>query len=480
MVRVITVHGTFAGASSSEGEKWWQRGSPFVRSLQELIEDDLDIEPFHWSGENSEMARRSTGARLARQIKSSSEPPIVIGHSHGGSAGIQALLLLFLRRGQDCFNLVRGFVTIGTPMLIFRPNRNPFARFDVSGRLALLFAIGLVLMKVGSIAKDKLVDSEITTLLGMLKDLVFSVQFFLAALIVLVLSVFGRRNMQRARLFRTNQLFDCFADRYVSLNHSQDEAINGLRSARLVKPKLVQRKKVFVLTFSSLAFVLVAALFAVQIIAIRGATPPPVLESGYQLLETHMILPANDLLETNLPELSEQKWFRRALSTLTVVPVAAVLAFSAATAFLTSLILTPGLSGFVSEQIKTQSFGDDGFGESVFKVAPGLDFKTEDVGTLPAEVEQEMITASVEDAGAAIQRLRELLSSGELLTRDGADLMAQSMRFERSELLHNAYFHSPLFVRYVAAMMVGRFGLTPSQRFRQDRAAQVFLQAFEA
>jgi hypothetical protein len=477
MARVITVHGTFAGDASSRGEKWWQQGSPFTEALQDLIEEPLDFEPFHWSGANSEMDRRRTGARLASEIRRQDEPPIVIGHSHGGSTAIQALLLLFLRQKQKGCDHIRGVITIGTPMLIFRSNRNPFSRFDVTGRLALLFAVGLLLIKGGDIALDEVRGGEFATIFGLLRDLVFSVQFALAALIVGVLTVFGRRNMQRARLFRTNQLYECFADHYAALNHSQDEAINGLRSARVIKPKLVKIRKVFVLTFSTLAFVLVGIFFLLQVLTIRGAEPPEVLAQGFEILDTHLIVPADGFLHARLPELSETRWFRRLLSAFSIVPVAVVIIFSAIVAFLTALVVTPGLSGFVSDQIKTQSFGDDGFGETISKVAAGLDFKAEEIGTLPQDVEDEMVASSVDDAGRAIQRIRELLSSGELLSREGADLMAQSMRFEKSELLHNAYFHSPLFIRYLAATMIARFGLTPSAAFQQDRAGQVFLRA---
>ena len=71
MVKLITVHGTFTSASSSEGSKWWQKGSPFVLELQTFIGEDVQVEPFHWSGSNSEPERRKYGNRLCAAIGSS-------------------------------------------------------------------------------------------------------------------------------------------------------------------------------------------------------------------------------------------------------------------------------------------------------------------------------------------------------------------------------------------------------------------------
>lgn len=475
MVKLITVHGTFAGSPKSSGDKWWQKGSPFLSELQTFISEPLEVKPFHWLGSNSETERRRTGQRLARAISACPEPPIVIGHSHGGSVTILALALLYLKRGAKCCDLVRGFATVGTPMLIFRFNRNPFSRFDVAGRLLLLFALGLLALKVNEIATDAYTGEEITGIVSGLLEYVRSIEFGLAALILLVLYGYSFRNRQRGKLFRQNRLYEFFADRYLAFNHEEDEAINGLRKAHRVQPKLVKRSTVFVTLFSGLSFILVSFFFLTQLLEASHVPMPEVVGEGSEALEEVVYKPFERLLYANFPGLAEHALSRQLLATFTLVPIGAVLSLSALLAFTTSLLVTPGLSHFVSNQIKSQSFGDDGYGETVHDVVPGLDFAANGVGTLPPAVESEMETASVRDAGSAIQRLRELLASGELIDSQGADLMAQSMKFEKSELLHNAYFHSPLFIRYMAARFILTFGLTPSERFASDAAAQDLL-----
>jgi hypothetical protein len=50
MTKLITVHGTNAGDQNGEGERWWQKKSPFQKRLAEWFDlDGVEIEPFHWN-----------------------------------------------------------------------------------------------------------------------------------------------------------------------------------------------------------------------------------------------------------------------------------------------------------------------------------------------------------------------------------------------------------------------------------------------
>ena len=120
MVKVITIHGTNAGAESDHGDEWWQKGSPFQTKLAERIDDRLEFEPFHWSGDNSETERREAGAALAKKLRKEDDPVIVIGHSHGGSVALHALFLLFLKNPKKAMEIFRSLVTVGTPMIRYR------------------------------------------------------------------------------------------------------------------------------------------------------------------------------------------------------------------------------------------------------------------------------------------------------------------------------------------------------------------------
>jgi hypothetical protein len=475
MVKVITVHGTFAHQDSDHGERWWQIGSPFQTMLQDYVQEPLELEPFHWSGANSEMQRRKTGARLARMITRCEEPPLVLGHSHGGSAAIQALLLLYLKRGKKCCEQLRGVATIGTPMFRFRWNRNPFSRFDVLGRLMLLFAIGILGMKGGELSDERLQGQDIIGAAELATKFFFSVEVGFAAVILALLYAYSFRNGKRQDLFRMNTLFSNYSDCYVALNHERDEAINGLRSVRILKPKLIKTHSVFVSLFSFFSLLLVAFFFLVELMRGSGVKVPAFLEDNFQHLRGFVIAPTKAFVQRNVPGADEPGLVQDLILALNVVPIIALVVFAAAASFIVAALVTPSLANFVGTQIKGHSFGNDGFGETIVHVAPGLDFEQEQVGTLPQAVEDEIQEHSLEDATDAIARLREFLSSGELLDREGADLMAQATKFEKSELIHNAYFHSGLFVRYLAAVLIHRFGLTPSETFRRDNQAAAFL-----
>ena len=69
---VILVHGTFATADEMEGNKWWQRGSPFWISLSRHLDLHARLieagEMYRWSGDNSERARHVAAADLLADV----------------------------------------------------------------------------------------------------------------------------------------------------------------------------------------------------------------------------------------------------------------------------------------------------------------------------------------------------------------------------------------------------------------------------
>src|SRR6185437_183268 len=111
MATIITVHGTFAKPTELDPEggpatelQWWETPSMFENDIRGLIDSRdgrLDVTPFVWSGDNSEVERREAGIRLAnvmRELEARSEPYCLVGHSHGGSVASYALLQCAARR----------------------------------------------------------------------------------------------------------------------------------------------------------------------------------------------------------------------------------------------------------------------------------------------------------------------------------------------------------------------------------------------
>jgi hypothetical protein len=118
---VITVHGTFAHDVGDDGEQWWQRGSLFTSVLAERLAEkgfpDVALQPFHWSGLNSDQARLRAAAALAGTIattKRNGRPVAVLAHSHGGNVLMEALVQRRTRRP------LAAALTLGTPFFTRR------------------------------------------------------------------------------------------------------------------------------------------------------------------------------------------------------------------------------------------------------------------------------------------------------------------------------------------------------------------------
>ncbi len=265
VTKIITVHGTFAGDDADSGEKWWQRGSPFLTRLQSYLDDRIEIDPFHWSGANSELDRRQAGLRLEKKLKSAADDAIVIGHSHGGSVLIQALALRFMRaRKTDADN--HRFVTIGTPMFRFLSNRNPFARFNLIGRLILFLTIaaGIGLLAPPLVSVLALPQTAGLTPVQEYFKYVAQEELFLAKAAVLIgfvvlLWLHTRLNRRRQKTFRMEAFRAFVRERVAALNHAEDEAINSLRAGLKANAKIVNWSGVFGGLFSLLIFFLIIA-----------------------------------------------------------------------------------------------------------------------------------------------------------------------------------------------------------------------------
>src|SRR5438105_6993814 len=119
---IVFVHGTGASNPADEGKKWWQLQSTFSNELGGLQSRAIATLPFHWSGLNSELARRRAGQALFErllQTDQSGQRYHLVGHSHGGSV-IWHALTLSAAQGKRLANL-RSWCTVGTPFLTVAP-----------------------------------------------------------------------------------------------------------------------------------------------------------------------------------------------------------------------------------------------------------------------------------------------------------------------------------------------------------------------
>ena len=243
MATIITVHGTFAHAGGTaeqpEGEpqglQWWETGSAFdhdIRTNVEAANGQLDVVPFKWSGDNSELGRRAAGSKLLEQMRgleARGEPYCVIGHSHGGSV-ISAALLEGGSRKLTLDNLKR-WITVGTPFVKMEKERWLFSRLDLLRKVIFVASMMLFLMflfylvaEIFSRQKHMVLGDAAPGVLiftGLMMSMPIVTSYF-------VLGYLDSRSMLTHRKVAVERARNAFGARWLSLAHRDDEAIQGL------------------------------------------------------------------------------------------------------------------------------------------------------------------------------------------------------------------------------------------------------------
>lgn len=241
MATIITVHGTFAKPTEANADgglqpdlQWWETQSTFETDLHKLVEGrdgKLDVKPFVWSGDNSEVERREAGAELAklmRELETRSEPYCVIGHSHGGSV-VSAALLECAARKKSLPNLKR-WITVGTPFINLRKEVWLLTRLSLVRKVIFVASMMLLLMLIIYQAATMLTGDRL--LFGSLFPRVqyWTIAFMSipAFLIYFLFKYLDVRAMLDHRRRVTKRARNNFGDRWRALAHPDDEAIQGL------------------------------------------------------------------------------------------------------------------------------------------------------------------------------------------------------------------------------------------------------------
>ncbi|MEM6536247.1 MAG: hypothetical protein AAF668_00805 [Pseudomonadota bacterium] len=311
MVKIITVHGTNAGAEEDRGDQWWQLGSEFQTKLDSKIADSVSFEPFHWSGANSERDRREAGRKLATYLQKQDEKVIVMGHSHGGSVALHALFLLARNSPRKAYDSLRSLVTIGTPMIRYSGANNPIFRFNIIGQLFLIYAVligtlstsavflgdtlGDLSPLIGNSVLERFIDLD-DSVLGRIGQLITPAILTTTVLPIIALTLYTRRSGRRNNTFARNKLWRQFKEIYAALNHTQDEAIAALKTGAKLRLTIADRRTVQSAIFTPLALILSIVLGTrtvseiVDVEAVRTLIIPEVEEqelidrSGFALL----------------------------------------------------------------------------------------------------------------------------------------------------------------------------------------------------
>src|ERR1700730_9046960 len=132
MTYCVLIHGTFSL------RRWARDPNGSMRTAIAARIPTARFEPFEWSGWHSQSARNRAAKRLRvllADLKRSHQNIVVIGHSHGGNVGLQAIQD-FGCPSDDTFTLI----TLATPFLYARSaseTRN--MRALIAGALVLIF-----------------------------------------------------------------------------------------------------------------------------------------------------------------------------------------------------------------------------------------------------------------------------------------------------------------------------------------------------
>lgn len=229
---VITVHGTFASDVSDEGDQWWQRGSAFTARLVERLADkgfpQIALQPFRWSGLNSDQARLRAAAALAGVIataKRNGRPVAVLAHSHGGNVVMEALAQRRTRRP------LAAVLTLGTPF--FTRRLKPLPMLIAAFKVLLGLAVAPAMLMYAWFALPTALDgSRIELLVLPLVVLAGVLWAFLA----------GAKSLVRQRRAQARARMNVAPDRWLVIQSPRDEAMRVLESAVAIKPVYVTRQ----------------------------------------------------------------------------------------------------------------------------------------------------------------------------------------------------------------------------------------------
>lgn len=247
MATVITVHGTYAhivgppAAPAPAELQWWQPGSACEQEVRRLIaaeDGNLAFQAFTWSGENSELARRKAGAELLtflRPFEERKEGYCLVGHSHGGSV-IAAALVESVARGRPLDHL-KKWITVGTPFVALRKERFLLSRLTLTRKVVLVASLMLLVMFLFYLGGQLFDGTLFGRREGQLLRLAFSGAMMSLPFIVfyIFLKVLDARSYFAYRPKILEEAEKRYAERWLALNHDDDEAVQGLRLLPRVK-----------------------------------------------------------------------------------------------------------------------------------------------------------------------------------------------------------------------------------------------------
>lgn len=489
MATIVTVHGTFS-SGPVEGQKWWQRGSRFHARLGELLEGSdgkVVVEPFVWDGLNSENARRAAGVRLAarlHELDEQGEPFAVIGHSHGGS--VLSAALLNASRSKRSMPRMQRWLTVGTPFIETQRQRFLFSRLSVLGKaiyltLLMFLVLGILIAMGGS------VDSEPEAWALLVLVFLTPIAAFYAVL--------RYREAKRSLRFNRRLLAFAdkhFADRWFSVWHAKDEAVQCLKAVKRLDLTIFPRNfAVSSLNLLAVGFVPLLCLLALnsqtvmnaiaarvftaidpaaaeQLYPSNGANifeNAAVLFLGLLLVPAHFLLPGVRFDET--PMLVQIALVLFGVAVLIAAVYVFTLMFNAI-----ARAISHGLSVMLNPvtlaQLKAATYGSDAREDFAVDAREWPIWLSRGFPPMTADVADPLERASDRAIGTAVPKFRNIIDSLTCAETAEAtsDVVADYLTWR--ELIHTSYFDQESVVKLIAFALCQSNAFKPSARFSID------------
>ena len=439
MAKLITIHGTNAGAEPDEGSSWWQKGSAFQERLAELI-DLHEVVPYHWAvGANSEAQRRSAGVKLLKLLRTYEKEGTdyhIIGHSHGGSVAYHALLAS--TRGRRPLARLKSWTTVGTPFLGFERSRFLFNRIGPASQAVFIWALCVSLLGLALLIAPSYVAHQSST--GILYG-----GLGYAAVGLFVYAFLRTYEALRARHYRKSHRKRCatwYATSWRGICHAEDEALASLHSVSRLGGRILPR------SFLVPAFSL-TPMVIIPILLVHGL----VMQGGMAVSIDAQIFSAYGIaLFTILAFAFFAMWL--------ILYLAVIL--SQLTGYLLGIPLSSAINASVWSHLRSAARGEDVRGEYVTTVEPTPSHFPRGGNMLPVDVAQALVAFTSAHSPAAIYKARKILA---LRNESGlsSDLITEiSAALSWNELLHTAYFEVPEFIRFLA-IILSDAGVAPAR-----------------
>lgn len=499
MATIVTVHGTFA-TGPLEGEKWWQRGSPFSAYLAHFVESDggeIKIEPHIWNGLNSETSRRASGEALAAtltRLDEAGEPFVVLGHSHGGSVVSAALLTCAKMRRP--LSAMQRWITVGTPFIKTTRQRFLFSRLGFFGKAVYLtlltfFVLGLLALFGPAATLDEWYS-------GLLAIVLFGGPF--------ALFYAGLRYLESRRSLRFNPRLlryaeENFADRWLSLWHAKDEAVQSLKAVKRLDVKIFSRDFA-ASTLNLMAVIIIPVLciwtlmspavmdvIAAHVLPILDAHPDDLYSAGgHNIFENAIVLllalcfvPPSFLIPGFVYENPSPLTDFLLLSLGIAILIGAAVCLTWAFNFLARLIslgLSLLLNPMTLAQMRAVAYGSDTREDLAVDASEWPIWMSRGYPPMKGAAADDLEQASDVAIGHAIPKFRNVVEN--LAEADSpeatSDVLADYLTWP--ELIHTSYFTQERFAKLVAYAVCQCDGFRPSAHFVNDPEFAQVAQAY--